>query len=37
MKLLNLFNWIENLVGFFTFNVGGGGGGGQQEIGRAHV
>ena len=30
MKLLNLFNWIENLVGFFTFNVGGGGGGGQQ-------
>ena len=27
MKLLNLFNWVENLVGFFTFNVGGGGGG----------
>ena len=29
MKLLNLFNWVENLVGFFTFNMGGGGGGGN--------
>ena len=25
MKLLNLFNWVESLVSFFTFNVGGGG------------
>jgi hypothetical protein len=25
MKLLNLFNWVESLVGFFTLNVGGGG------------
>lgn len=25
MKLLNLFNWVENLVGFFTLGVGGGG------------
>lgn len=31
MKLLNLFNWVDNLIGFFTFNFGGskGGGGGQ--------
>jgi len=28
MKLLNLFNWVESLVSFFTFNVGGGGSGG---------
>jgi hypothetical protein len=25
MKLLNLFNWVESLVGFFTLNIGGGG------------
>ena len=25
MKLLNLFNWVESLISFFTFNVGGGG------------
>ena len=30
MKLLNLFNWVESLVGFFTLNMGGGGGGGPQ-------
>ena len=34
MKLLNLFNWVESLVKFFTLNVGGGGssggGGGSQ-------
>jgi hypothetical protein len=33
MKLLNLFNWVDSLVSFFTFNVGGGGdsgGGGSQ-------
>lgn len=35
MKLLNLFNWIDSLVSFFTFNIGGGsrgggGGGGPQ-------
>jgi hypothetical protein len=23
MKLLNLFNWVESLIGFFTFNLGG--------------
>jgi len=27
MKLLNLFNWLEDLVGFFTLSLGGGGGG----------
>ena len=26
MKLLNMFNWIESLVNFFTFNFGGSGG-----------
>lgn len=31
MKLLNLFNWVESLVGFFTLNVGGGGGGQQSS------
>jgi hypothetical protein len=29
MKLLNLFNWLENLVDFFTLSLGGGGGGGS--------
>jgi len=28
MKLLNLFNWVQSLVSFFTLNVGGGGSGG---------
>lgn len=28
MKLINLFNWVESLVEFFTFNVGGGSSGG---------
>ena len=28
MRLLNLFNWVESLVSFFTLNVGGGGSGG---------
>ena len=31
MKLLNLFNWLEDLVGFFTLSLGGGGGGGQPS------
>ena len=30
MKLLNLFNWVESLVSFFTFNIGGGSGGGSS-------
>ena len=33
MKLLNLFNWVESLVGFFTLNVGGGGGGSPAPSG----
>jgi hypothetical protein len=23
MKLINLFNWVESLIGFFTFSIGG--------------
>jgi len=23
--MINMFNWVENLIGYFTFNVGGGG------------
>jgi hypothetical protein len=33
MKLLNLFNWVESLVSFFTLNVGGGGGGSPAPAG----
>lgn len=33
MKLLNLFNWVESLVGFFTLSVGGGGGGSPAPSG----
>jgi hypothetical protein len=28
--MMNLFNWVDKLVGYFTFNFGGGGGGGPQ-------
>jgi len=28
--MINLFNWVDKLVGYFTFNFGGGGGGGTQ-------
>lgn len=31
MKLLNLFNWVQNLVDFFTLSLGGGGGGGSPQ------
>ena len=37
MKLLNLFNWVESLVGFFTFNFGGGGGGSQTSTGTTYT
>ena len=30
MKLLNLFNWVQNLIEAFTFYGGGSGGGGSQ-------
>jgi len=33
MKLLNLFNWVESLISFFTLNVGGGGGGSPPAAG----
>lgn len=29
MKLLNLFNWLETIISFFTLNMSGGGGGGN--------
>lgn len=28
-RLINIFNWVESLVSFCTFNLGGGGGGGS--------
>jgi hypothetical protein len=28
--MINLFNWVDKLVSYFTFNFGGGGGGGPQ-------
>jgi hypothetical protein len=31
MKLLNLFNWVESLISFFTLNVGGGSKGGGSS------
>jgi hypothetical protein len=31
MKLLNLFNWVESLISFFTLGFGGGGGGGSPQ------
>jgi hypothetical protein len=27
--MMNLFNWVDKLIGYFTFNIGGGGGGGN--------
>jgi len=29
--MINIFNWVESLLSFFTFNFGGGGGGGPQN------
>lgn len=37
MKLLNLFNWLDKLVGYFTFNFGGGGGGSPQPTTQTSV
>ena len=37
MKLLNLFNWLDSLVGFFTLNMGGGGGGSQTSTGTTYT
>jgi len=28
--MINMFNWVDKLVGYFTLNFGGGGGGGSQ-------
>lgn len=30
--MINLFNWVDKLVGYFTFNFGGGGGGGGTQV-----
>ena len=37
MKLLNLFNWVDSLISFFTFNFGGGGGGSQTSTGTTYT
>jgi len=31
MKLFNMFTWVESLISFCTFNLGGGGGGGPTH------
>ncbi len=30
-KLINIFNWVQNLIDFFTLSLGGGGGGGSPQ------
>ena len=35
MKLLNMFNWVESLVKFFTLYGGGDGGGGGDGSGES--
>ena len=37
MKLLNLFNWVESLISFFTLGFGGGGGGSQTSTGTTYT
>jgi hypothetical protein len=37
MKLLNLTNWVQNLVEAFTFYAGGGGGGPQTSTGTTYT
>ena len=37
MKLLNLTNWVQNLVEAFTFYSGGGGGGSQTSTGTTYT
>ena len=37
MKLLNMFNWLESLISFFTLSVGGGGGGSQTSTGTTYT
>ena len=37
MKLLNLTNWVQNLVEAFTFYSGGGGGGNQTSTGTTYT
>jgi len=35
--MINLFNWVDKLVGYFTFNFGGGGGGSQTSTGTTYT
>ena len=35
--MINLFNWVQNLVETFTFNMGGGGGGTQTSTGTTYT
>jgi hypothetical protein len=37
MKLLNITNWVQNLVEAFTFYSGGGGGGSQTSTGTTYT
>ena len=34
---MNLFNWVDKLVGYFTFSFGGGGGGSQTSTGTTYT
>jgi len=35
--MMNLFNWVDTLVNYFTFNFGGGGGGSQTSTGTTYT
>lgn len=35
--MINLFNWVDKLVGYFTLNMGGGGGGSQTSTGTTYT
>lgn len=35
--MMNLFNWVDKLVSYFTFNFGGGGGGSQTSTGTTYT
>jgi hypothetical protein len=35
--MINLFNWVDNLIGYFTLSMGGGGGGPQTSVGTTYT
>jgi len=35
--MINMFNWVDKLVGYFTLNFGGGGGGSQTSTGTTYT